>query len=145
MKMTTEKLQKKLIKVQNKYSRFEQVWKVLPDFRNYQVSNLGNVRSKGFYIRKPIPRKTEQYGIYFSKPGLLTPLRTGFNGRWTSYRIVPKQGEWKQLSIQKLMISAFLKISINELPKYVFKINKDQHFNNTIYNVSFYRSQYKRG
>ena len=136
--MKLETLEAKLKEVQNSIPKNEEVFIPIPEFKNYEVSNFGRVRSIGFYVKKAVPRNQNKITKYFYKPCVLKPLKAGENGRWRAYRLVPKQGEWKQVSIQKLMLSSFLKIKLNKLPRIVYKINKYDFDDNSIYNLSFF-------
>ena len=117
-----EEMKKELESLQKKK---KEIWKVIPEFPNYEASNYGRVRSKGFTVYRPAPTGDKNVvfpAIYKGK--ILSPLKTGIGQQWVAYRIIQKQGVYKQISAQKLMLSAFLNVPLSELPRHVYKIDK---------------------
>ena len=115
----------------------QQVFKKIYDFDDYQISNFGRVKS----LEKVIIRKAPFSGIqtpYTYKEKYLKILNTGNDKKWCQIRLV-KNKKYKQLSLIKLMLSAFLQISVNDLPRNVYVIDRDSK-NINLKNLTLFRT-----
>lgn len=138
------KLEKKLEKAKKKIK--DEVWKKLPDFDGYEVSSEGKIRSlsKVYYRTAPTKPDPNKLIRYERKPKELIPLYTGIDRRWTQIRLRNrKQGSYIQLSLAKLVISAFLNVSFFKLPRFIYFINWDSH-DCSLNNLTFDRKKIGR-
>ncbi len=125
--MTLEKLEKRLNSIKEMFGENEpfEVFIKVKEFPNYLVSNFGRVKVLEHSIVKKTPRgDTEAKYTYKSK--IMKPLYAGPSRKWTQVRMFTGKGKWRQLSVMKVMISAFLNIPINELPHSIYF--KDRNF-----------------
>lgn len=79
---------------------FEEEWKVIEDFPNYEVSNLGRVKSLGRYI----PVKAG--ALRFKKETILKPRNNGKG--YLSVQLSIGDGKFKDKYIHRLVGEAFL-------------------------------------
>lgn len=85
--------------------------------------------------KRKCPR-TGELRKYIRKEAILKPLYIGPGRKWTSAKLSLKQGEHKQVSLAKLMLSAFLGIKLEKLPHSVYFINGNSHDVN-LFNLTF--------
>lgn len=117
----------------------QQVFKKIYDFEGYQISNFGRVKS----LTKVLVRKAPFTGIqknYTYKEKFLKVLNTGNDKKWCQVRLVKGKNGYKQLSLIKLMVSAFLQISVDDLPRNVYVIDRDSK-NINLSNLTLFRTR----
>jgi len=95
-------------------------------FWKYEVSTFGRIKSLRTVERRACPR-TGVIKPYVRKETILRPLYSGIDKRWVGAKLSVKKGIHKQVSVAKLMLSAFLGIKMEDLPHSVYFKNKDSH------------------
>jgi len=139
--MNYEKIESRLNEVKKKFKKNQESWVKIPGFWNYEISTFGRIKSLSTVEKRKCPRS----GImkkYIRKEAILKPLFTGPNRRWVSARISVKQGEHRQFSLAKLMMTSFLGIKLEKLPHGVYFINNDSH-EVSLHNLTFVRANKK--
>lgn len=140
--MKLEKLEEKLDYLKKLIKEDEEIFKKIKGFKNYEVSNMGRVRSLDKKIFKLSPRGGKKTK-YVYKGKILTPLFTGPDRRWVQVRLTNEKNSWRQLSIVKLMISTFLNISIDKLPHSLYCLDLNSK-NINLHNLTFIRKKIGR-
>jgi len=133
--MKFETLEKKLDELKEKYKADEEVWIKIPNFWNYEISTSGRIKSLETLEKRKCP-KTGVMRKYIRKEAILKPLYIGIDQRWVGAKLSVKQGEHRQFSVAKLLLSTFLNIPINKLPHSIYFIDCDSH-NVKLHNLTF--------
>ena len=123
------------VKSETKY----EVFKPCIPFSRYEVSNYGHVKSPSRIVTRKAPRGSKFFN-YFIKEKYLKYLHTGIDQRWVTVILVNEKQERRQVSVAKLIASAFLNIDVNELPRQIYYIDGDPK-NVTLNNISFLRTR----
>lgn len=134
--MNYKYFEQKLKRAVKKYQ--EERFVPIKDFSGYEISNLGKVVSLPKEIYMPAPRNDSRIVKYTRKQKFLKPLKCGPNQKWLQVRLTISTGKWKQVSIAKLMVSSFLKISLNDLPKEIYLIDRNTK-NINLNNLTFFK------
>lgn len=133
--MNYGKLEKKLNELKEKFKADEEAWIKIPKFWNYEISTFGRIKSLETIEKRACP-KTGKMMKYIRKESILKPLYIGPGRKWTAAKISLKQGEHRQFSLAKLLLSTFLNIPINKLPHSIYFIDCDSH-NVKLHNLTF--------
>lgn len=137
--MDINELEKRLDEAKKQFINHE--FKECKDFPGYEISIHGQVKSLAKVIKKPCPRNVKKKWNYFFKEKILQHLHTGIDRRWTTV-ILSTPERRKQISVAKLMISTFLDISLEDLPRQIFFIDGDST-NIVLNNLTFIRKKKK--
>ena len=125
-----------------KYKNDTEIWKSIPGFEKYEVSNLGNVKSLKRTINRLSPRlKTPTNYTYEDK--IIKRLYCGINSTWPAIRLTYEQTKWKQLSLAKVIAAAFLNMKIEDLPRTIYFSDRNPK-NLTLQNLTFFKLKKER-
>lgn len=133
--MNYKKLEKKLNELKEKFKENEESWIKISGFENYEISTFGRIKS----LPTIETRKFFKTGIlkaFVKKELILKPLYVGIDRKWVAARLVIKKNTYKQYSLAKLLLSSFLGIKIEKLPRSIYFINGDSHEVN-LFNLTF--------
>lgn len=133
--MNYKKLEKKLNELKEKFKSDEESWIKISGFENYEISTFGRIKSLPTIETRKCP-KTGVMKKYIRKEAILKPLFTGIDQRWVAARLVIKKNTYKQYSLAKLLLSSFLGIKIEKLPRSIYFINGNSHEVN-LFNLTF--------
>jgi hypothetical protein len=134
-------LEDKLIEAKEKYDG--SYWKECLSFPKYRVDIYGHVKNPAHVERRRCPRNRHRKANYFVKEKILKHLHSGLDQKWTTVRIKDKNDKLIQVSVAKLMVSSFLEIEIDKLPRQIYFIDCDTK-NLSLANLTFIRSKKER-
>ena len=107
----------------------EEIWKDIPDYEGYQVSNTGRVRTKNKITY------TKKHGIRHWKDRILKYKCTNENAYKTGYRVdLWKKGKPKTMLVARLVAFTFYEEDINNHNLTVNHIDGNR-FNNNLENL----------
>lgn len=121
--MNLNELETKLDEVKQSISRDEEIFLEIRGFNGYEISNWGTVKSADKFISRKWRGNPNKLSEYIFHGRILTPLRTGIDRNWRQVRLTTAPNQYKQVSINKLMLSTFLDIPLEEVPNKVFNLD----------------------
>lgn len=107
----------------------DEIWKPIPDFPGYEVSNQGRVRS--FLKRMGRGRNGGCYVVILDKPQRMLTPQVGHPGRYLHITL-RKNNKWHHIRIHKLVLLAF----VGPCPQGMVACHNDGNsFNNHLSNL----------
>ena len=134
-------LEKKLQKIKKETK--ENTWKSCFGFDGYEINEMGVVKRKEKTISRLKPRgKNGEVQNFYYKEKIMRPLCVGVDQRWKGIKLNVEYNKPKQMSLAKLLASAFLEIDPKILPKFIFFLDGDSN-NVILSNLTFLKRSFR--